>query len=157
MSNPVSRNNEDVWSRLKASYMAYRESMREFSSPDVDRVNLLKIALRGSDRHIAMDLLPYLNVSELKQLFEELVFLASFSHGAVQHIRDQILRLPRKWVLTRIEDVAEPLLAKGTYDEYRRLLELYSLLDPALTRRLAERAAQHSAPDIQEAGQDFLT
>jgi len=156
MSNPISRNGKDVWRRLTVAYNAYRMAMREFSAPSVDRVGMLKTALRGAERNVAMDMLRYLDICELEGLFEELVFLASFSHGAIQHIRNQILRLPHEWVLSRIEGVAEPLLADGTYDEYRRLLELYALLDPGLTRRLAERAMRHSDPDIKEAGQDFL-
>lgn len=150
------RNDEELWSRLKASYVAYRQVVQEFSAPSVDRVGILKLSLRGSDRHVAIHLLPYLAVDELKQLLDELVFLASFSHGAIQFIRDQILRLPREWVVERIEATADPLLVDGTYDEYRRLLELYDVLDPTLTRRLAIRAIHHSDPDIQEAGQDFL-
>jgi len=151
------RSNEDTWSKLKDAYRAFYDAMGEFSLAEVDRVRILKVALRNSDRPIAIAMLPYLNIGELEELFEELVFLASFSHGAIQLVRDQIIRLPREWVLSEIERVAEPLLASGTYDEYRRLLELYAPLDSELTRRLAERAIEHPDPDIREAGQDFFT
>lgn len=156
MNERLSCEDENLWSRLKASYIAFRQAMQEFSAPNIDRVGLLRIGLRGSDRHVALALLPYLTVEELKQLFEELIFLASFSHGAIQFVRDQILRLPREWVMERIETVADSLLAEGTYEEFRRLLELYDTLDPELTQSLALRAIQHSDPDIREAGKDFL-
>jgi hypothetical protein len=41
-------------------------------------------------------------------------------------------------------------------EEYRRLLELYLLLDEELTRKLAQRALANSDPEVIEAGQDFI-
>lgn len=157
MSNSVSRTDEDVWSDFKDAYRAYYVATGEFFSPRIDRVGIIRNALRNADRHVAIAVLSDLPIGELEQIFDELVFLASFSHGAIQHIRDQILRLPHGWVLSRIENVVEPFLANGTYDEYRRFLELYSQLDLGLARRLAERAIAHLDPDIREAGDDYLT
>lgn len=176
MSDPKANDIEDIWFRLKGAYMAYLQSvhnheldeiqetrmnaflvtLREFLVEDIDRVKLLKLKLRGEDTKIAVMMLEYLNARELENLFSELIFLVASAHWAVQRVRTAILSLPREWVLSRIEEVAEPLLVTGTYDEYRRLLELYVLLDPALTRKLAERAAKRSDPDIREAGEDFL-
>jgi hypothetical protein len=84
------------------------------------------------------------------------VFLASFSHGSIQAVRKLILSLPRDWVLSRIEEVAEPILRSGDYDEYRRLLELYFELDRELASRLAARARAQEDEDVREAGEDFL-
>lgn len=64
--------------------------------------------------------------------------------------------MSREWVLFNIEQTAEPLLAEGTYDEYRRLLELYLELDPKLTLKLAQRAKKHGDNDVREAGIDFI-
>jgi len=146
-----------IWNRLVQSHEAFALASAEFLMGQVDRVAVLRGALRGPGKHTAIYMLRSLKQSELKELFADLVFHASYAHGAIGAVRDAILSLPRDWVLSRIEDVAESLLTEGTYDEYRRLLELYVLLDPTLARRLAERAAQHSDADIQEAGQDFLT
>ena len=104
----------------------------------------------------ALYVLPYVKAPELMQLFSELVFLASFGHGAIGTVRQAILSLPREWVLARMEQEAEPLLRDGTYDEYRRFLELYELMDMELTLKLARRAAAHADDDIREAGEDFL-
>lgn len=145
-----------VWSRLVQSHKAFSEASREFLSGSFDRVIVIRNALGGHDKHTAIYVLRSLKPSELQELFDILVFHASYSHGAIGSIRDAILSLPRDWVLARIEEVAEPLLTNGTYDEYRRLLELYTLLDPMLTQRLAERAVQNPDPDIREAGEDFL-
>jgi hypothetical protein len=64
--------------------------------------------------------------------------------------------LPRDWLVAHIERYAESLLGYEDYEEYRRLLELYSLIDRDPTLRLARRAAAHDDADIKEAGEDFL-
>lgn len=83
--------------------------------------------------------------------------MASFGHGAVGYIREIIHTLSKEWVISRIEQAADPLLENGTYDEYRRFLELYFELDEELTRKLAQRAIQSTDYDIHEAGEDFLS
>ena len=69
--------------------------------------------------------------------------------------REAVLLLPRKWVLTNIERVANETLDLSDYWEYRRLLELYSLLDPALVERLVIEGLKSDDPDVLEAAEDF--
>jgi hypothetical protein len=69
--------------------------------------------------------------------------------------REAILSLPKTWLLANIEKSAEGLLADGTDEEYRRLLELYIKIDDRLTEKLVKRALQHEDADIREAGEDF--
>jgi hypothetical protein len=69
--------------------------------------------------------------------------------------RNGILQLPREWLLTHIEDAAEPLLQTNDPWEWQRLLEVYEMLDAALALRLSERAKEHIDPEIREAGVDF--
>lgn len=145
-----------VWNRLVHNHEAFAFASTDFLTGDIDRVAVIHSALQGRGKQTAFYMLRSLNQSDLQGLFEDLVFHASYAHGALMAVRDSILALPRDWVLARIEAVAESLLANGTYDEYRRLLELYALLDPMLTQRLAERAIQHLDLDVQEAGHDFL-
>ena len=59
---------------------------------------------------------------------------------------------------TKLESpfAVEPYLCTGSYDEYRRFLELYRALDRELAWKLARRAAAHGDEDIREAGEDFL-
>ena len=156
MSGQLSKDDLVVWDRLVQSHKTFSTTLRDFLDADVDRVGLVRRSLRGKDRSTAVYLLRSLSISELQELFGDLVFLASFSHGAIHTIRDTILCLPQEWVLGKIEDVAEPLLSDGTYDEYRRLLELYIELDYDLALRLAQRAAGQQDEDIREAGEDFL-
>lgn len=150
--------NEALWHRLVESNTAFMLAWRDFLAKGVEHVSWVRQGLRsgGVARATALQAIPYLSVPERMQLYSDLVFLASSAHGAIQTVRDQILSLPRDWVLTTIEQEAEPFLREGTYDEYRRFLELYELLDRSLTLRLAHRAAAHADPDIREAGEEFL-
>lgn len=157
MNQPTSEKDITVWRRLVDSHKAFALALRDFLSGDIDRVALMRNALRGEGRLTAIYVLSHLTVSELQQLFSELVFLASFSHGPIQAVRNAILSLPREWVIVHIEETAEPFLLSGTYDEYRRLLELFIDLDRDLALRLAHRAAAHPDHDIKEAGEDFLS
>jgi hypothetical protein len=101
-------------------------------------------------------LISYLSLEERQQLFDDLVALATVGHADIVLCRQAILSLPRDWVVANIENVAEPFLKSGTYEEYRRLLELYSILHPDLAQKLAARAASNTDPDIREAGEDFI-
>ena len=76
--------------------------------------------------------------------------------GRIMIGRHCTVALPRGWVLEHIEAVAEPLIQLNTDWEFRRLLELFDLLDQDLLRRLALRAGEHTDPEIREAGVDFL-
>jgi hypothetical protein len=152
MSQPLSNASTVLWHRLVESRGTFSRALGEFLAEGVDRVAVL----RGRERATALYVAPYLKIPERLRLFPEWVFLASFAHGSIHVPRAMILSLPREWVLAHIEQEAEPFLQDGTYDEYRRFLELYEQLNRDLTLKLARRAAEHSDPDIREAGEDFL-
>jgi hypothetical protein len=153
---PSSTTDADLWRDLVEKDMAYAVAGRAFLAGAKNRAAVVRDALRGRDRHTALGVVKSLTDEEEKGLFETLVFLASWGHGSIGYVRDLILSMPRDWVLDNIEREAEPLLREGTYDEYRRFLELYELLDAGMTQRLALRAAAHSDPDIREAGEEYL-
>jgi len=159
MSTNLSEQDQDAWSRLAESYKTFSLALREFFSESIDRIAIMREALKGEDKHAAIYILAHLGIEDHKLLFKELVFLASYAHGAIQAIRNIILSLPRDWVLGHIEEAAEPLLRSDgddIDDTYRRLLELYSQLDRSLALKLARRAAAHSDHDTREAGEEFL-
>src|ERR1051325_7594899 len=156
MSQQIDERSEELWRRVVENHKAFSLSLMEFFSEGIDRVAILRRALRVGERATALYVAPHMSAHELLQLFEEWVFLASFSHGGIQRVREIILSLPRDWVLGNVEAVAEPLLRDGTDDEYRRLLELYLDLDHDLTSKLARRALSNADEDIREAGRDFL-
>jgi hypothetical protein len=144
------------WQRLVKAHIEFCQAMTEFFSNKDAAVDCLRRSLRGNDRMTAIAMVKKLRPDDILLLFNELVFLASFSHGSIQSVRDIILSLPRDWVLSNIESSVEPLLSNGTYDEYRRFLELYSQLDRNLTLKLARRAFEYSDEDIREAGEEYL-
>jgi len=144
------------WQRLVEAHQSYAVAFRDFFGEGIDRVAILRDALRGPSRGTALRVAPSLSQAERLRLFPEWVFLASFAHGAIQIPRDMILSLPRDWVLGNLAREVEPYLRDGTDDEYRRFLELYELLDPSMALALAKTAAAHNDPDIQDAGRDFV-
>lgn len=146
----------ELWRRLV-------DAEKEFISARMDlfarcRAELVELVRRGldEDRITALGVASMLSVEELQKLFGDLLSLASFGHGQIQKCRDLIVSLPKEWVLANIERAAEPLLESNEYEEYQRLLELYSELDHDLAVNLALRAAAHADDDIKEAGRHFL-
>jgi hypothetical protein len=69
--------------------------------------------------------------------------------------REQVLAMPREWVLGCIERVATESLDLADSWEYRRLLELIKLLDDDLTQRVATLGLNSADPDVREAAEDF--
>lgn len=148
---------EDIWQRLADAHIEYARAAQAFLAEGVDRVGIIHRALGSPHRHPAFIMLEYLKPAELIQLFDDLLGQASYAHGSIRSVRDAIKRIPRGWLLERIEEAVEPYLAAVTDDqEYRRFLELYSEIDETLTLKLARRAAAHMNSEIREAGVDFL-
>lgn len=155
--NPLTTEAEgNIWQGLVHHYKKLNLALARFLFDEANRIPILREALKTGDRAAAIYVASHLKTAELMELFEEFVFLASFSHGGLAPVRQVILSLPRDWVLSRIENVVSPLIERGTYDEYRRFLELYSDLNHQLALNLANKAAQHSDEDIREAGKDFI-
>ncbi len=123
-----------------------------------DKNTRLRLITEGyrTNHYLVIFVLRYVGPEELKELLPFLMSHARSVHGYLHHVREIILRLPKDWLLEHIEAVAEPLLKTGSDDDYRRFLELYFQIDPKLTERLAQRAADSPDPDIREAGEDFL-
>ena len=152
----LSDNEWSVWSRLVETHSAFL-SDRRTSSP---RGSIVpgwcgRHSATGKGIVTACHVLKSMKVSEVQSLFDVLVEWVSTGHGLVHVFREAIVNLPREWVLARIEEAAEPYLLEGTYDEFRRFLELYSELDKGLTEKLGGYL-HHPDADVQEAGEDFL-
>jgi len=156
LSQDKSVKNIDLWQSLVTREIAYIESRQKFLNIGTDRVSILQTGLQNpGERGTALRLFFYLTLLERQSLLDELVDLASVSHADIELCREAILSLPKTWLLLNIENSAEGLLADGTDEEYRRLLELYIKIDDKLTHKLIKRALQHEDPDIREAGEDF--
>ncbi|VXD12078.1 conserved hypothetical protein [Planktothrix serta PCC 8927] len=146
----------DLWQSVVTGELGYIQSRQAFLNSCIDRVAMLQKGLQNPrERGTALRLLFYLTLPERQRLFNDLVALASVSHSDIELCREVILSLPKTWLLDNIENSAEDLLADGTDEEYRRLLELYINIDDHLTERLVKRALKHEDADIREAGEDF--
>lgn len=150
-------NDSALWRHLLDNEIAFIKARMDFHAGCTDKVAVIQKVLRDpAQRGTALRYLLYMKISERQQLFDVLLYLASVGHADIALCREVILSLPREWVVSNIERCAEPLLAQGTDEEYRRLLELYINLDRNLACRLATRALQNDDPDIREAGEDFM-
>ncbi len=120
-------------------------------------LELVRARLRDpAERTAALSVAALLPVEKRQELLDELLTLASFGHSLTGEARRVILSLSQDWLLATIQTRAEPFLRLDDHEEYRRMLELFSLIDRDLTLRLAQRAVQHVDPDIREAGEDFI-
>ena len=146
----------NLWESVITKELAYIQSRQEFLKNCTNRVAMIQKGLQNPEpRGTALRLFFYLTLPERQSLLDELVDLASVSHSDIDLCRQAILSLPKNWLLETIEASAEGVLADGTDEEYRRLLELYSDLDDRLTEKLIEQALQHEDAEIREAGEDF--
>jgi hypothetical protein len=154
--SPESGESSTLWRDLLKARQAYDSARKRFLDARDDRVSALRSALRSPDRWLALSICAALSMEEKMAMFPEWVYLASWSHGAIEIPRNIILSLPRKWVLERIEAEVESYLVRGGPDEFRRFMELYAELDRDALVKLASRAKKHPDPEVREAGDDFL-
>jgi hypothetical protein len=146
-----------LWNDVVEAERKFVSARMKLFKSSTSLVELVREELSNpTERTVAINVASLLKPNQLELIFDRLIALASFSHGQTANICSLLLSLPHDWVLANIETYAEPLLKDGTYEEYRRLLELYSQIDSALTRRLAKRASESTDPDVREAGEDFL-
>ena len=75
--------------------------------------------------------------------------------GRILAGRQQVLGMPRAWVLEKIEAMATESLDLSDYWEYRRLLELAELLDQALVQQFVVLGLQSRDPDVREAAENY--
>ena len=123
-------------------------------------IDLVREKLKEStwEREVAFRIARSLPNEYKERLLPDLLRLAcepSYVPTIVQ-ARDVILTYPRRWIVEHIESVSEPLLRSSDEWIYRRLLEVYSLLDKELTLRLARRGLDNTNPEICEACNDFI-
>lgn len=93
----------------------------------------------------------------LLESFRSSIALAcqSMSVSCTEQGRSQVLALPRAWVLEHIENVATSGLDLSDFRQYRRLLELASLLDGRLLQRIVSLGLHHPDVDVRDAAEGF--
>ncbi len=152
-------NADELWQNLVNSYEAYiraREAVFVNMSSS-ERVQLVGKSLHHPDTSpAAVAFAREMSVEERKQLLWDLVGLGSGFYGQTKYAHEVILSLPHDWLRENIEPIVDKVLEKGSEEEYRLMLSLYSKVDRTLTRKLAERAIQSQDDLIRDAGETYL-
>jgi hypothetical protein len=150
---------ERIWEKLCHAESQFYETRMEFTQkiPDNDKVSIFKQGLRKtSQRGTTLRILLILDDSVKRDLFFELVDLASVGHSDIELCREVIKSIhQRDWVVSNIERCVSEILQHGTDEEYRRIAELYLDLDKMLLKKHIHRALRHEDRDVKEVGQDF--
>ncbi len=155
-----------LWLRLKETdknksaadyrFFQVKQSFLSDTLPSSVRIEMVRTALRTpDDQLLGITIVWDLSEEERKQCLPELVALAGSQHSPFDQARRLILSLPHRWTIEHVESEVERHLTDGDEDDYRRFLELYSLLDPNLVSRLSQRAIQQPNTAIQEVGEEF--
>lgn len=148
---------DSAWRNLELAHVPFRQAVDEFlACTREQRIEAIKSNYQGNRPLVILLLKALVPAEDLMELLPFLLSHAESIHGYLGAFRSIILRMPKDWLADHIEGAAEPLLQSGDDGTYRRFLELYVNIDPALVRRLAERALASTDPDTREAGADFL-
>lgn len=145
-----------VWQRVVDSHQEYARAFGAFLAGSADKLDVLRQALRGKDRFLALQVAPSLSADDKKALFAEWVNLARAAHSPFQIAWTIIESLPRAWVLQNIEAEVDAILAAEEETDYWMFLQLYARLDNRLTTTLAQRAALHADAEIRQLGEEYL-
>ena len=152
----MSKRDSSLWEAVCHAEASYKNARIALISGATDIISVLRQALQRPDqRGTALRCFECLTEIQKRELFPELVRLASVGHSDIQLCRDAILSLPREWVCSRIDGEVSPLLASASEEEYRRIAELYLELDGTLLERHLDRALQHSDFEVREVAADF--
>jgi hypothetical protein len=76
-------------------------------------------------------------------------------HASIDEGRRAVLGFPHSWLVEHIQSVARESLNLSDYWEFRRFLELVSLIDVELVAGIAAIGLDSSDFDIREAAEDF--
>ena len=143
--------------KLLSTQGEYFSAIRDFFQlASSDRVTLLRTGLNSLERVDVIPLLPNLKQDDLKGIFDELIHLASFSHGSIERIREAIRALPHEWIVQNIEQSVDRWLVDGNGDTYGHILGLLAEYDQPLVRKYANAAMHHEDPDVRDVALDFL-
>lgn len=155
MNLSLDENEEIVWQNLVNAFFSYVEASGVFFKPEVDHVKLLREGFRRGDIAVALDIASSLDSSKVSELLPELVNMST-AHGYALRAREIILSLPHNWLITCIEEVAEPILQSGDDFEFRQIFQLYLEIDRTLAVKLGEKAINGSDEYIREVGKELL-
>lgn len=152
----------DCWQELDEAYTQFSNAknkylkLREAAMRSIDVAEVLKLGTPGVPRDIAFEKAANLSIGKRKEIFPDLVAYASYTHGFTEASRNLILSLPREWVLSNIEKIADPILKNGGYEEYSAILALYKLISPSIFNSLINYCASSDNSELREAASNYI-
>lgn len=152
----------DLWKELDEAYTQFSNAkdnylkLREVAMRSIDVVEVFKLGIPGISRDIAFEKAKDLSIEKRKEIFPDLVAYASYSHGFTEASRNLILGLPREWVLSNIEKIADPILKNGGHEEYSAILALYKLISPSIFNSLIAYCAASDDSDLREVASNYI-
>jgi len=108
-----------------------------------------------SQRGTALRLLQILPEEMIRPHFSRLVDLASVGHSDIELCRAVLLKIDRNWLVQNIEYQVTQILRPGGEEEFRRVAELYKLLNSDLLGLHLERCARHVDEEVKKIASDF--
>src|SRR5262245_33850774 len=126
-------NDDQLWTDFCAADSAFYVARMALVRDAQDLSRLIRAALRiPSQRGPALRLLEILPEDKIREQLVSLVDLASVGHSDVPLCRSVILRIERDWLVKNIDAHVLEILRNGGEEEFRRIAELYKLLNTEL-------------------------
>lgn len=149
---------EQLWKDLWAADVRYIEARMALMQRAEDLDRILGAALqKPAERGAALRVMKILPEQRVRLHIEQLARLASVGHSDIALVREILMtKLVRQWLVENIDRYVEPILAAAEDDEeFRRIAELYSQVDPELLRMHLARCASHPDEEIRDIATDF--
>jgi hypothetical protein len=104
-----------------------------------------------------LEVVPTLPGDQAVEVVKYLLQLACQPSNAVPILlgRRSLVRIPRAWLIPRLDDAAVAALDLNDEWEYRRYLEVCSFIDPALAEQVAKRGLTSGNADVRETAAHF--
>lgn len=149
-------NDQRLWEELCAAEDAFYRARMALHRDAVDLSSVLAAGL-ASKPLTALRFLAEQPEQEIRKHMAALVELASVGTSItnIALARSALQKIERTWLVEHIDLIASPLLAAGDEWEFRRIAELYALLDAGLLRRHLQRCAAHVDEEIRVIASEF--
>jgi hypothetical protein len=147
---------EKLWRDLCAADNTYHEARMRLLTNASDLDGIIRAALNSpAERGPALRILNILPEQQIRRHLAQLAQLASVGHSDIELVRSVISRIDRDWLTQNIDGYVTPLLKTGNEEEFRRIAELYKLLDQELLKAHLARCAVHANEEVREIASDF--
>lgn len=153
----MSKNDIELrWQELLRLESIFFDARKAFLTQSSDVTTILAEALKTPhQRGTALRILLTYPDESIRPFLDTLIELASVGHSDVGLSRSVILRINSNWLIRNIDSHAKSILSTGNEEEFRRIAELYNLIDRDLLKLHLERCDKSADPEIREIVDDF--